>query len=43
MGPRWVLGPADEEAEVAKIRLTEKVLKSLPSPVDEAQAYFWDH
>ena len=43
MGPSWVLGPAAEEAEMAKIRLTEKALKSLPSPVDDAQAYFWDH
>jgi integrase len=28
---------------MAKIKLTEKALKSLPSPVDDAQAYFWDH
>ena len=40
MGPSWVLEPAAEEAEMAKIRLTEKALKSLPSPVDDAQAYF---
>lgn len=32
LGPSWVLGPDDEEAEMAKIKLTDKTLKFLPNP-----------